>query len=207
MSESQEGTFSFSNILFDKNGKFCLPCSAYRGFQYVTTKMSDQYQIYRKNREITVNDKENTNTVTSTTTATTTSTVSKQDSIITESVNNELIPGSRTYMKEDPPDVQKLGAASWTFLHSMAAKYPNMPTEEEKQDMTEFLKLFSHVYPCTWCASDFEKYITKHSPRVESKEELSRWLCEAHNHVNTKLGKPKFNCNFWRQRWKDGWDE
>lgn len=203
MSDSQRNTFSLSNILFDKDGKFCLPCSAYHGFQYVTTQLTNQFQMHGKNQEMTSDDKVATTTITTTNS----SVVSTQDSVVTGPVNDELIPGSRTYMKEDPPDVQKLGAASWTFLHSMAAKYPDIPTEEEKQDIAEFLKLFSHVYPCTWCASDFEKYITKHSPRVESKEELNRWLCEAHNHVNVKLGKPKFDCNFWRQRWKDGWDE
>ena len=199
MSESQENTFSLRNMLFNKDGKFCLPCSAYRGFQYVATQVTNQYQMYKNGQEITSNDKEATNAPTPI--------ISKQDNVVVESVDKGLIPGSRTYMKEDPPDVQKLGAASWTFLHSMAAKYPDNPTQEERQDMREFLKLFSHVYPCTWCAHDFEKYITKHSPRVESKEELSRWLCEAHNHVNVKLSKPKFDCNFWKQRWKDGWDE
>ena len=199
MSESQENTFSLRNMLFNKDGKFCLPCSAYRGFQYVATQVTNQYQMYKNGQEITSNDKEATNVPTPI--------ISKQDNVVVESVDEGLIPGSRTYMKEDPPDVQKLGAASWTFLHSMAAKYPDNPTQEERQDMREFLKLFSHVYPCTWCAYDFEKYITKHSPRVESKEELSRWLCDAHNHVNVKLGKPKFDCNFWKQRWKDGWDE
>lgn len=199
MSESQENSFSLRNMLFNKDGKFCLPCSAYRGFQYVATQVTNQYQMYKNGQQITSNDKEAANAPTPI--------ISKQDNVVVESVDEGLIPGSRTYMKEDPPDVQKLGAASWTFLHSMAAKYPNNPTQEERQDMREFLKLFSHVYPCTWCASDFEKYITKHSPRVKSKEELSRWLCEAHNHVNVKLSKPKFDCNFWKQRWKDGWDE
>jgi len=29
---------------------------------------------------------------------------------------------------------------------------------------------------------------------VESGELLSRWLCETHNRVNARLGKPLFNC-------------
>lgn len=197
MSNSQDEPITLSNIFFNKDGKFCLPCTAYRGFEYITTEMTNRYQLYK-------------DTKLETPTTVKTASIVKQESAVPKTItvdNNEMIPGSRTYVKEDPPDVQKLGASSWTFLHAMAAKYPTEPSQTEKKDMTEFLKLFSHVYPCNWCAMDFEKYITKYSPRVESKEELSRWMCEAHNHVNVKLGKPKFNCDFWQQRWKDGWDE
>lgn len=191
MEEPQDDKTQLGGIFFNKDGKFCLPCSAYRGFQYVTTEMTNHYNTYKSNKTVEA-------------------TPVKQDitNIQTYNItNDEMIPGSRTYVKEDPPDVQKLGAASWTFLHAMAAKYPDQPTVNQKEDMAEFLKLFSHVYPCNWCAKDFEKYIERYSPRVESKEELSRWMCEAHNHVNVKLGKPKFDCNFWQQRWKDGWDQ
>ncbi|CCH62064.1 hypothetical protein TBLA_0G01160 [Henningerozyma blattae CBS 6284] len=119
----------------------------------------------------------------------------------------EKIPGSKTYYKEDPPDIRKLGASSWTFLHTMSAKYPQQPTPREKDDMKSFLNIFSRVYPCDWCAKDFEKYIRENAPKVESREELSRWMCEAHNSVNRKLNKEEFDCNFWQQRWKDGWDD
>ena len=119
----------------------------------------------------------------------------------------DLIPGSRTYVKDDPPAVGKLGSSSWTFLHTMAANYPEKPTDTQKKEMNEFLNIFSRVYPCFWCAKDFEKYIRENAPRVGSREELSRWMCDAHNRVNKKLGKPKFNCDFWKQRWEEGWDD
>ncbi|SMN22636.1 similar to Saccharomyces cerevisiae YGR029W ERV1 Flavin-linked sulfhydryl oxidase of the mitochondrial intermembrane space (IMS) [Maudiozyma saulgeensis] len=122
--------------------------------------------------------------------------------------SDDLIPGSRTYTKVPPPDVNQLGRSSWTMLHAMAAKYPkDTPTNTQKEEMTNFLKIFSHVYPCTWCAKDFEKYIRENAPKVDNREQLGRWMCEAHNHVNKKLGKPKFNCNFWEKRWVTGWDD
>lgn len=154
----------------------------------------DKYQNYRTNQ-----DKITSNAVTMVT--------NTQNSTVAALPSADLIPGSRTYYKEDPPDVQKLGAQSWSFLHAMAAKYPIEPTATQKGEMAEFLKLFSHVYPCNWCAHDFEKYIRENAPRVESREELSLWMCEAHNKVNSKLGKPKFDCNFWKERWRDGWDQ
>lgn len=119
----------------------------------------------------------------------------------------DAIPSSKSYTKVEPPDVEELGRSSWDLLHSITARYPTRPTEQNKAEMKQFLTLFSHVYPCSWCATDFEKFITKHAPKVDSREELGRWMCEAHNEVNAKLNKERFDCNFWAKRWKDGWDE
>ncbi|EGW34362.1 uncharacterized protein SPAPADRAFT_59785 [Spathaspora passalidarum NRRL Y-27907] len=112
-----------------------------------------------------------------------------------------------SYAKEDPPDVTVLGRSSWTLLHSIAATYPEEPTNKQQKDMKQFINLFAGFYPCWFCADDFQKYITTNEPKVETQDSLGRWLCDAHNDVNKKLGKPKFNCDLWKQRWKDGWDE
>lgn len=114
---------------------------------------------------------------------------------------------SLAYARDDPPDVEQLGRLSWTLLHLIAANYPDEPTTKQQRDLLLFLGLFSGLYPCWWCGEDFEKYMATNTPRVGSQDEFGRWLCDAHNEVNTKLGKPKFDCNLWKQRWKDGWDE
>ena len=41
-------------------------------------------------------------------------------------------------------------------------------------------------------------------PRVEGREGLGRWMCEAHNEVNQKLGKGEFDCGRWGERWIGG---
>jgi len=41
-------------------------------------------------------------------------------------------------------------------------------------------------------------------PKVGNRFELSQWLCERHNDVNTRLGKEKFDCSKVDERWKDG---
>jgi mitochondrial FAD-linked sulfhydryl oxidase len=48
--------------------------------------------------------------------------------------------------------------------------------------------------------------IKKNPPKVDDRATLSRWFCEQHNIVNTKLGKEKFNCDNVLKRWrrKDG---
>jgi len=44
-------------------------------------------------------------------------------------------------------------------------------------------------------------------PKVEGREGLGRWMCEAHNEVNRKLGKPVFECGRWEERWRTGWKD
>lgn len=54
--------------------------------------------------------------------------------------SQDLIPGSRTYTKVDPPDVEQLGRSSWTLLHAAAANYPVKPSDEQKGEMKSILK-------------------------------------------------------------------
>ncbi|CEP61752.1 flavin-linked sulfhydryl oxidase LALA0_S03e10176g [Lachancea lanzarotensis] len=114
---------------------------------------------------------------------------------------------TEVYAKVDPPDVETLGNSSWTLLHAITASYPKQPNDTQKGEMKQFMTIFSHVYPCWWCAKDFENFMRNNAPKVESREELGRWMCAAHNDVNKKLGKPIFDCNLWEKRWVDGWDQ
>lgn len=106
-----------------------------------------------------------------------------------------------------PPDVEVLGRSTWNLLHSIAATYPDKPTPFQQKNLTQFINSFSHLYPCFYCADDFRDYIEKEKVKVTNRDEFGKWLCDAHNAVNIKLGKPKFDCNLWKERWKDGWKD
>lgn len=106
-----------------------------------------------------------------------------------------------------PPDVEQLGSASWTLLHTLAAQYPSAPSRTTQSDMKTFMGLFGRFYPCWTCAEDFQTWIRVHEPRVSSRDEFGRWMCEAHNAVNGKLGKPLFDCGRWQERWRSGWSD
>lgn len=97
-----------------------------------------------------------------------------------------------------------LGRASWSLLHTMAAYYPREPKKEEQQTMNEFIDSFSKLFPCPECRSDFQEEIVKSPPDVSSRLTISTWMCEQHNIVNRKLGKPEFDCKQVLERWKDG---
>ncbi|KAJ1306867.1 hypothetical protein OPQ81_007852 [Rhizoctonia solani] len=107
-----------------------------------------------------------------------------------------------------PPDVEVLGRATWTFLHTTAAYYPTNPSPQHQSSMLALLRSLPLLYPCSHCASDFGKDIKRNPPEgvVGSRETLARWLCERHNEVNRKLGKEKFDCGMKSldERWKDG---
>lgn len=46
-----------------------------------------------------------------------------------------------------------------------AAWYPNKPTSEDKRLMSNFMSALARFYPCTWCATDFQKHIELSPPR------------------------------------------
>lgn len=105
-----------------------------------------------------------------------------------------------------PPDVEQLGRATWTFLHTTAAYYPEKPTSTQRVNMLTLLRSLPVLYPCSHCASHLGANIKDHPPDVSGRLGLSRWLCERHNEVNERLGKEKFECSMPKldERWKDG---
>lgn len=56
-----------------------------------------------------------------------------------------------------PLDRDELGNKSWGLLHTIAANYPEKPSKGEESQMRDFFKIFSHLYPCEYCAEDFRK--------------------------------------------------
>ena len=111
-----------------------------------------------------------------------------------------------------PPDVEVLGRATWTFLHTMAASYAENPSLRQQRDMSGFLQTLGQFYPCWNCADDFRAWMGKkgNEPQTGSRRALEEWMCRAHNEVNLRLGKKAFDCREeslnvrWREGPKDG---
>ena len=97
--------------------------------------------------------------------------------------------------KPCPPDVNQIGNAGWTLLHSIAAYYPDKPSAEKKDAILQFYNSFSKLYPCTYCADELKEDLKIHKIRNENRISLSIWTCEMHNRVNERLGKPTQPCN------------
>mmetsp|Transcript_28547 Transcript_28547/g.48264 ORF Transcript_28547/g.48264 Transcript_28547/m.48264 type:complete len:208 (+) Transcript_28547:99-722(+) len=124
-------------------------------------------------------------------------------------VENKSKEDTNPYCSGCPADKDVQGRGTWQLIHSIASLYPDVPTEEEERHMDSFLRSLSMVYPCPYCAHDFQDRIKNYPPRLESREALMVWCCQFHNHVNEKLGKPIFPCTVTELdlRWKDGRDE
>ncbi|KAL8637510.1 MAG: hypothetical protein Q9228_005228 [Teloschistes exilis] len=110
---------------------------------------------------------------------------------------------------ECPPDVEELGRSTWTLLHTMSASYPPRASPTQQSEMRQFLGLFGRLYPCWVCAEDFQEWMARkgNEPRLEGRDRFGRWMCEAHNEVNRKLGKQEFDCGKWEERWRTGWKD
>jgi FAD-linked sulfhydryl oxidase len=74
--------------------------------------------------------------------------------------------------------------------------------------MKTFMTIFAKIYPCWSCAEDFQQWMSRPENNVDSvvqgRKTFGKWLCEAHNDVNTKLGKKMFDCGKWEERWRTG---
>lgn len=143
------------------------------------------------------NDKKGRSTMASTTSELSSSSQSPTlDAIVIPTMSSTGIPC--------PPHREELGRNTWTFLHTMAAHYPDHPTSKQQEEMSTFIRIFSHLYPCAMCSAHFRAEMQNDPPTVQNRSVLSQWFCRMHNQVNELLGKPLFNCNLVDERWRTG---
>ncbi|XP_039002790.1 FAD-linked sulfhydryl oxidase ERV1-like isoform X2 [Hibiscus syriacus] len=100
-----------------------------------------------------------------------------------------------------PVTKEELGRATWTFLHTLAAQYPENPTRQQKKDVKELMSILSRMYPCKECADHFKEVLRGNPVMAGSHDEFSQWLCHVHNVVNRSLGKSIFRCERVDARW------
>ena len=106
-----------------------------------------------------------------------------------------------------PASFEEVGQSTWTLIHTMAAYYPEKPSETQKRATSQFIQSLTEVYPCKNCAKDLKEELVEVPPRLDNQKEFAKWACDLHNVVNVKLGKPIFPCEFVDKRWKFSKDE
>ncbi|CAG8569698.1 14674_t:CDS:1 [Funneliformis mosseae] len=165
-----------NGVFLDKDGKPCRACTAFRDW----TKRGKKKESSQHKVEMTT----------------------KEGNATGGNIANNN--SSQGLPQDCPPDSEQLGRATWTFLHTMAAYYPEKPSSEQQISMRNLLSGFSQFYPCWYCAEHLREEMNKIPPKVESRRVLGKWLCDMHNIVNERLDKPIFDCNKINERWKDG---
>ena len=89
----------------------------------------------------------------------------------------------------------ELGHAAWKVLHTMMAKFPDKPTEDDSVALKSYIHLFARLYPCGDCARHFQSILVKFPPQVASRSTAAAWACHVHNQVNKRLKKEEFDCS------------
>lgn len=54
---------------------------------------------------------------------------------------------------------EELGRATWTFLHTLAAQFPEHPSRQQQKDARTLMDLLGRIYPCADCASHFQEIV------------------------------------------------
>lgn len=123
------------------------------------------------------------------------STYSYPSETLLESLGNTEVNSGSAVSRED------LGRATWTFLHTLAAQFPEHPTKQQQRDAQHLMGILSRIYPCKECADHFKDVLKVHPVEAKSGEQLAQWMCRVHNVVNRSLGKAQFPCNRVDFRW------
>ncbi|RHZ71182.1 hypothetical protein Glove_261g65 [Diversispora epigaea] len=133
--------------------------------------------------------------------------ISDKDNTIISEVNSSTMGSVVMPNLNNSTLKAELGQSSWKLIHTMMARFPENPTEDEKDALRNFVYLFGRLYPCGECATEFQKIIIMHPPQVSSREAASQWACAVHNIVNERLKKEIFDCGKIAEKYKCGCDE
>jgi FAD-linked sulfhydryl oxidase len=68
-----------------------------------------------------------------------------------------LPSGNRAAVK--PVSKEDLGRATWTFLHTLAAQFPEHPTRQQQRDARVLIESMTRIYPCADCAQHFQAIV------------------------------------------------
>jgi len=101
----------------------------------------------------------------------------------------------------DPVVRAELGRATWHVLHSITSRFPEEPTEEESDALTQFIFLTARLYPCGDCAKHFQRMLEKIPYSTKNRKDASKWICDIHNGANKFLKKEIFDCDRIPERW------
>ena len=102
----------------------------------------------------------------------------KETSIKKEKIGDLLTPEGAA--KPLTLTKQEIGRNTWALLHSMAASYPNEPTDEDKKQITNFMYGLTNLFPCRIRGDHLLKMLKKEGVKVNSREELVNYICKIH---------------------------
>lgn len=80
----------------------------------------------------------------------------------------------------------------WFVDHLYAARFPEHPTEAQRQDAVQFYQThFPTTLPCAMCTGHFKQFAAQVYPHTVSRAALFAWTVAQHNALNKKNGLPQ----------------
>ncbi|GAA6010795.1 hypothetical protein JCM10207_005846 [Rhodosporidiobolus poonsookiae] len=180
-------------MVLDKDGKPCKMCTSFRSFAGMKKKVPPAGS-----------SSSSSGASPSSSAALAAGTGALAASSLTTTAPDPVLPA------DCPPDVERLGRHTWTFLHTTASYFPPQPSSHQKSSMLGLLRALPTLYPCGVCADHLGGYFKLNPPEkaVEGgRDAIEKYLCDVHNEVNERLGKDRFVCDDVPQRWRDGWKD
>jgi len=102
------------------------------------------------------------------------------------------------YYDTPAPDRWQLGRAAWTLLHAIATNYPENATEvkvgQYEREARNLMQSMSVLFPCHECAEHLRATLRELPVKAKTKGEFRNWMCQLHNRVNDRIGRPLFAC-------------
>lgn len=87
------------------------------------------------------------------------------------------------------------GACAWDFLQAMAFSYPRANQEPDSKQRLAFSQILHglvQTLPCIACRTHWSQLLRENPPQLENRQTAVRWVFDAHNEVNARLGKPQY---------------
>eukprot|EP00439_Symbiodinium_sp_Y106_P035975 s336_g4.t1 len=103
-----------------------------------------------------------------------------------------------------------LGRRTWFLLHTLAARYPDEPSEADAAAARGLIASLGQHYPCPICKQHLQDRVvpgqgllvqeTLLHPALgpvdtSNRVAFARWMCQLHNAVNKKLGRADETCH------------
>lgn len=117
---------------------------------------------------------------------------------ISNDVSHLFESGIEGNLTKDRISKERLGQATWMFLHSMAASYQY--PEDVKQEHISWTKRFytglCNVYPDKQSSEELRLEVYDNvdfDAILKDRRLYMAWLCRFHNRINAKLGKPVYS--------------
>ncbi|KAG8742450.1 hypothetical protein FRC10_001417 [Ceratobasidium sp. 414] len=98
------------------------------------------------------------------------------------------------YVEDNKVTFSVAARGCFFYRHTMTLRFPDKPTEDEREALKSFFYLTSRLYPCGECAVEFQALLKQYPPQTSSRMVSALWLCHVHNLVNVRLKKPEFDC-------------